>query len=179
MLRLHATVELCLTCLLLVLLKNGPLHAATYHLAPDGNDGNVGTSDQPFHSLNMAWTVIQPGDLVYLHGGHYRFDRMQSLTGKSGTAEKPIRIWAYPNENPTITRGPEYVVKVGINHELIYLEGSHIRQHRSFSALEAATEGWPVAGKNILPIESRVTSRRRWNRRRVALSRKVARYRNA
>jgi parallel beta-helix repeat protein len=80
----------------------------TYYLSPSGNDNNAGTISSPFFSLNKAWAVIVPGDLVYLRGGTYAFKTQQYLTGKSGTAGNLIKIWAYPNEIPVLTKGAGY-----------------------------------------------------------------------
>lgn len=97
----------------------------TFYVSPDGNDANAGTMDSPFHTLNKLWTVLSAGDRVYLRGGDYKFDHMQSLSGKNGTAGKPIQIWAYPGEQPRITRSTRYVVNVGVDQDLIYFEGNY------------------------------------------------------
>ncbi len=83
-------------------------NSTDYYLSPSGNDNNPGTISSPFFSLNKVWTVVVPGDLVYLRGGTYAFKTQQYLTGKSGTAGNLIKIWAYPGETPILTKGSGY-----------------------------------------------------------------------
>jgi hypothetical protein len=78
---------------------------AKYYLAPNGSDSNPGTLAAPFKTLMKLWTVLSPGDLVYLRGGEYVFTVQQYLVGKNGTASAPIKIYAYPGETPVLTRG--------------------------------------------------------------------------
>ncbi|MFT3869646.1 MAG: right-handed parallel beta-helix repeat-containing protein [Nibricoccus sp.] len=85
--------------------------AATFHVAPQGNDADPGSSDKPFASIQRANKEVKPGDTVLVHGGHYemaeqqiaRRDRIWAsviLLDKSGTKENPIRIAASPGEQP-------------------------------------------------------------------------------
>lgn len=80
----------------------------TYYVSPSGNDNNPGTIDQPWFTLQKAWTVIAAGDLVYMRGGTYIYSIQQGLTGKNGTAADLIKVWAYPGEKPVITRGSTF-----------------------------------------------------------------------
>lgn len=98
-------------CALLVF-GAGPLHAATWYVAPNGNDAASGAIDAPWRSAARAQGAAQPGDTVYFRGGLYAFT--QATTGcanrratvsaivfdKSGSEGKPIRYWAYPGEHP-------------------------------------------------------------------------------
>lgn len=78
--------------------------AATYYVAPNGSDGNNGSISQPYATLNKAWSVVNAGDIIYLRGGTYYFRSQQILTGKNGTAGNLIKVWAYPGEEPILTR---------------------------------------------------------------------------
>jgi alpha-L-arabinofuranosidase len=49
-----------------------PILAAEYHVLPDGNDANPGTSDKPFRTIQRAADLAQPGDVVTVHQGVYR-----------------------------------------------------------------------------------------------------------
>lgn len=73
-----------------------------------GSDNNPGTIDRPFFSLEKVWTVLQPGNLVYVRGGTYDFDYEQYLLGRNGTASNLIKIWAYPGEKPVFTASSVY-----------------------------------------------------------------------
>jgi hypothetical protein len=86
--------------------------AATYYVAPNGNDSANGAIDAPWKSIAHAQSVAQAGDTVYLRGGAYVYtaatsscaSRRATVDGvsfdKSGSEGKPIRYWAYPGETP-------------------------------------------------------------------------------
>lgn len=89
----------------LILLLSGSIsYSRTFYLSPSGKDSNPGTSSQPFFSLSKVWTVIAPGDTVYLRGGSYQYSSTQYLKDKNGTSSNLIKIWSYPGETPVITR---------------------------------------------------------------------------
>ena len=50
---------------------------AVYYVATDGKDGNAGSKDKPFATLNKANAVVAAGDTVWIRGGVYtrRHDR--------------------------------------------------------------------------------------------------------
>lgn len=49
-----------------------PLISGTqYFIAPDGNDSNPGTAQQPWKTLDKANQVLQPGDIITLRDGTY------------------------------------------------------------------------------------------------------------
>jgi len=86
--------------------------ASQYFVAPDGNDSNPGTIDQPVESIQRAQTFVSAGDTVYIRGGLYsvREDQISSVQqnlfacicylDKSGLAGQTIKYWAYPGEQP-------------------------------------------------------------------------------
>src|SRR5436190_22351851 len=80
----------------------------TYYVAVNGSDTNAGNEAAPFASWAKAQTAAAPGDTVYFRGGRYRYTQATADCGgstsaavnaivlsKSGTADKPIRYWAY------------------------------------------------------------------------------------
>lgn len=79
---------------------------ADLYVAPDGDDGGAGTSDDPYATVGRALTEVEglsdpAGTLVYVRGGEYAETERVAVTA-SGTASNPIRIEAYPGESPTI-----------------------------------------------------------------------------
>ena len=92
--------------ILLLIFSGSTSYSRTFYLSPSGNDTNPGTYVQPFFTLNKAWTVILPGDTIFLFGGVYNYESTQNLKGKNGTASNKIKIWAFPGEIPVITRNP-------------------------------------------------------------------------
>lgn len=86
--------------------------AATYYVAPNGNDGAAGSIGAPWASFAKAQAAAAAGDTVYFRGGAYVFhgglnqcasmtDTVNVITlNKSGKAGQPIHYWAYPGETP-------------------------------------------------------------------------------
>ncbi|HEX8832590.1 MAG TPA: DUF1565 domain-containing protein, partial [Abditibacteriaceae bacterium] len=70
--------------------------AATYYVAPQGNDAGPGTSlKAPLRTIQKAVDAAQPGDTILVRGGTYR---ETVSTPRSGTATAPITIQNYRNE---------------------------------------------------------------------------------
>ncbi len=65
---------------------------------------------------------ICAGDTVYLRGGTYLYTSTQFLTDKNGTPDKIIKIWAYPEETPILTRGTIFSNSKGCG---IYFKGDY------------------------------------------------------
>ena len=87
--------------------------AATYYVAPTGDDANAGSLASPWKSFAKAQAAAAAGDTVYFRGGAYVYtgglnacasmtDTVNVITlNKSGQSGKPIRYWAYPGEKPS------------------------------------------------------------------------------
>lgn len=131
--------------------------ATSYYISPSGNDSNNGTINAPFFTLNKAWSVIKPGDVIYARGGVYRFNSRQNLTGKSGTSSDTIKIYAYPGEKPVFTKSSSFttpsfpvsliLIKASYVH-LKDLEVAHFTQ-----ASSAVWYGIAMQGSNHNKIE--------------------------
>jgi hypothetical protein len=103
------------------LIEAGP-EPADYYVATNGSDSNPGTSvDQPFLTLNKAAGLATAGKLVYLRDGAYAVSSKISL-GKTGTASQPIRIRAYPGENPVLDGSAfgDDVISIGGSYYQLY-----------------------------------------------------------
>jgi hypothetical protein len=102
-------------CLLLLCVSNVlstmPSRSAEYFVAPDGDDTQAGSIDSPFLTVQRAHASVQPGDTVWIRGGNYRLKESQiasnrrgrayvTLLDKDGDESKPIRFWAYQDEQP-------------------------------------------------------------------------------
>ena len=128
--------------LLLVLLLLSPFSnamSAVYFVSPNGSDGNRGTKDQSYLTIQKAQSVVNPGDTVYIRGGVYQMTESQiaqkrgiwafvTLLDKSGEKGKPIRYWAFPGEKPVFDYSlvkPEYcrVFAFQVNGSWIHLKG--------------------------------------------------------
>ena len=76
-------------------------HAVTYVVSPSGNDTSTnGDLSTPFSTIEKALSLAQPGDSVQLRAGTYR----EAINPpRSGTAQNPIVIEAYPGESVTVS----------------------------------------------------------------------------
>ncbi len=93
-----------LTVLSLLHLLFFSAQAATYYVAPDGDNANGGSKDKPFATMARGQTAAKAGDTVYFRGGIYQFKTATAANGvlldKSGAAGNRIKYWAYPGEIP-------------------------------------------------------------------------------
>ena len=93
-----------LTALLLASLANA--HAATWHVATNGNDKGEGCGPEPFRTIQHAAEVAQPGDVITVHAGVYR-ERINPPRGGESEARR-ITYQAAPGELVEI-KGSEVV----------------------------------------------------------------------
>ena len=76
----------------------GKVLAATYYVAPNGNNNNPGTAIQPWATLQKAVDAVAPGDVIIVRAGTYAGCRI----GKSGIANSPITLKADAGARPLI-----------------------------------------------------------------------------
>ncbi len=103
--RATATVKKTVTGLIVAGYFASLLQAATYYVAPQGNDANPGTEGQPWRTIQKAANTVVAGDTVLVQPGYYA-ERVRCATA-SGTAENPIRFIA----NGTVTNYGWYFSK--------------------------------------------------------------------
>lgn len=78
-----------------------------HFVAPNGNDADSGTKEEPYETVRAAIRSATAGDVIYLRGGTYDRDRSITVDGPTGTARKPIVLAGYPGERPVFRfRGP-------------------------------------------------------------------------
>ena len=92
-----------------------PIPGCTHHVATTGDDGNSGTAEAPWRTIQQAADTSEPGDAVCIHSGTYS----EEVTfTHSGTAEAPITFTAAPGETVTVqhlflTVGTSYLQLIG------------------------------------------------------------------
>lgn len=111
----------------LLILTAAAANAATYYVAPGGNDESPGTPDAPFLTITRGVSTLRPGDTLYVGGG--RYNETVVIWGMRGTSSAPIRLVAYSGENPHIdgtgTAG-DGVVSIGGGSSHITLDGFEV-----------------------------------------------------
>lgn len=99
--------------------------AATYYIAPEGNDQYVGTRARPFGTFSRAFHVMSPGDLLIVRNGTY----FQRIYDPPSGKENGYTIIRAEHDGKAILDGrkgmpyPGAVVVIGPNQSRIRLEG--------------------------------------------------------
>lgn len=106
----------------LVLLASASLaRADQYYLAPDGDDGNPGTIDQPWKTVAKASSTIVAGDEVILRGGIYLEDAY--WLSAAGQSERRTVFRAMDGERPVLTRADGHAPVVNVGDTNFRVEG--------------------------------------------------------
>jgi PKD repeat protein len=134
----HAALLVAL--LLPIFSPPGWAFAATYYVAVTGNDGNTGSADSPWRTIQRAANFMVPGDTVVVEPGVYPESVIVTV---SGTPSAPITFQALEGavlESPNaaaslsafdLTSGVGHVIVAGFEarggyHETFFLRaGSH------------------------------------------------------
>lgn len=74
---------------LFALATSGAAAVAELHVAPHGDDGNPGTSEDPLRSIQHAASLAVPGDTVTVHAGTYR-ERINPPRGGESDARRIV-----------------------------------------------------------------------------------------
>ena len=91
--------------------------AGTYYVSVSGDDGNPGSLDQPYATVNHALSTLKPGDTLFLRGGTY-YEEVEATV--SGTAGQGITIAGYDGEQAVIDSGlPEFRAAGNSDWELV------------------------------------------------------------
>jgi hypothetical protein len=78
----------------------------TFYVATTGSDGDDGTLDAPFRTLNYAVGLLHPGDTLLVRGGTYR-EWLNSAVPGGTSWSAPVTIAAYPGEMPVLRPAKE------------------------------------------------------------------------
>ena len=119
----------------LPLLLASAAHAATWYVAPDGDDKARGDKPHPFATVQRAQAAAAPGDTVILRGGNYamkessiaRRERIWAhvtYLDKSGKPGKPITYRAETGEKPVFDLSA--VKPAGLRVHAFEVTGSYI-----------------------------------------------------
>lgn len=120
---------------LLPLLLASAAHAASWYVAPDGDNKAPGDRAHPFATVQRAQAAASPGDTVILRGGTYamkepmiaRRERIWAyvtLLDKSGKPGKPITYRAETGEKPVFDLSA--IKPAGLRVHSFQVEGSYL-----------------------------------------------------
>ena len=123
--------------------------AATFYLAPTGNDANTGSLVAPFFTLNKAVSVVGAGDTIYLRGGTYFYTNTQVIN-VSGSSNSFIKLLANTNEHPVLnfTNQPNNFTSLEANNSN---RGLLIKTNGNFWHVKGLEICW--AGDNGMKLE--------------------------
>jgi len=85
--------------LALLLLTASVAEAGELFVSTDGSNGDTGTIERPYRTIDYAAGRANPGDTIFVRDGTY-FERVSP--NRSGTASRRITIRNYPGESPII-----------------------------------------------------------------------------
>lgn len=140
--------------------------AATYYVAPNGDDGAAGSRAAPWKTFQKAQAAATAGDTVYFRGGTYLYTKAEKpcpdqrspvdaiSLSKSGVAGKPIRYWAYPGEKPVFDffqmKDDCRIKGFHVSGDYIHLKGMEIRGVPQINNLNHESWGvWITGSHNI------------------------------
>jgi hypothetical protein len=86
---------------LVLLALTAAASAANCYVATNGSDSDSGTIGSPFATLEAFDATAQPGDTCFMRGGTYT-PAATIILGGDGQSARPICLFAYPGEQPTI-----------------------------------------------------------------------------
>jgi len=99
-----------------------PADGAVFHVAPDGDDANPGTNEEPFKTISKAASVAAAGDTVKIRTGVYR--EAVRIT-QSGTPDRRIRFEAAPASNVVVT-GADVISAIRVDEsEVVVADWPH------------------------------------------------------
>lgn len=107
-----------------------PATKEMYYIAPDGNDQNTGTIQEPWRTLQHAADHAKPGSTVYLREGVYH--QKVKITRSGNASGNPTLFSSYPQEKVIIdgeglsVRGIEGLIEVE-NASFITIQNLEIR----------------------------------------------------
>jgi len=139
-------------------------YSATYYVATNGNDNNLGTIGSPFATWEKLNSVLQAGDIAYIRGGTYRSARSGSatyhvrFTGLNGTVNDTIKIWAYPGEHPILNLDNIVVTAntIGLdvrNNSYLWIKGLRITGLAQNQASPTSMSGMVISSTTNSTIE--------------------------
>lgn len=100
---------------------------SVFYVAPDGDDADPGTLEQPWHTIQHAAETMVAGDTVFIRGGIYR--EQVSTVRDGNSVDAYIVFSAYPDETPVLDGSGVTKIRDAcfiVSHSYIKLTGLEI-----------------------------------------------------
>jgi parallel beta-helix repeat protein len=120
--------------IILLLITLGPVASSSgegiYYVSPTGSDGNSGSQNNPWATVEYAARKAKPGDTILVRGGTYQEGEvwLRAKFGHGGAQGKLLTIKAYPNEIPIFVNNKRPFI---IECDYIRIEGLHFKNGKS------------------------------------------------
>jgi len=120
--------------IILLLITLGPVASSAaggiYYVSPTGSDGNSGSQNSPWATVEYAARKGKPGDTILVRGGTYQEREvwLRAKFGHGGAQGKLLTIKAYPNEIPVFVNNRRPFI---IECDYIRIEGLHFKNGKS------------------------------------------------
>ena len=88
--------------------------------ASNGNDGNSGTQQAPFKTLERGFSVLLPGDRLFVRSGTYLGFHSTLKIPSGNSWSQPVTIKAYQQENVVLT-APSFKTPLQFSNERRYI----------------------------------------------------------
>lgn len=138
----------------LVLLAVAEADAATYHVAPHGDDRWTGQEGRPFRTIGRGVSALAAGDELVVSDGVYA--EAVTIWGRDGTEDAPIVIRAADGERPIIDGShlgalddpPNGVVLIGRSSWIVF-RGFEVRNSPSAGVVMESSRHIRVEGNLV------------------------------
>jgi hypothetical protein len=123
--------------LVLLVITVGPVPPGsageTYYVSPAGSDGNSGSQNSPWGTVEYAARKARAGDTIFVRGGTYQEGEiwLRAEYGHGGAPGKFLTIKAYPGEIPVFVNKRRPFI---IDCDYIRIEGLHFKNGKSIGA---------------------------------------------
>ncbi|WNM58127.1 right-handed parallel beta-helix repeat-containing protein [Candidatus Nitrospira allomarina] len=112
-------MKVFLFCILVMGSHVSEAKASNYYVAAsNGNDGNRGTLQEPFRTLERGVSVLIPGDTLFVRGGTYLGSHNLAKIPNGNSWEQTVSIKRYASEKVVITAARD-------RSALYFADGSH------------------------------------------------------
>lgn len=128
--------------LLLFVVQLNVLLAQNIFVAPNGNDANTGTINEPLLNLSSAISKAKAGDTIFVRGGTFNYNATISIS-KSGTTTSRYYIFAYKNERPVLDFSSQ---AVGSSNRGIRLSNASYWHIKGLDIRGAGDNGMEISG---------------------------------